>query len=303
MCIKYIRKYTQCNHTGFVFDRCEIYHANPKDPRHKPEKRPETINGLCGKCGGGPKKEPTVAYIPLKEISSLARESVTGIESPSSLDSGVELLRKGSQKAMGGMKRFIGSIRSNRSSGGSSGLLDAVSETESPSVGESAEPYSSTSEPLAENQRVDASISPARPWRRVTGNSSGLIHLNSNSNMNGILPKRPSLGRDIETASVVTTWTKVISHANGDPEPREALPQPDRVLYQKRAEFSQVSRPMEQRRLEELAGADGGLYQQRIEASPGSVVTHQRRLEEFARADERLARVRDVRGFIKCNVI
>jgi hypothetical protein len=119
---------------------------------------------------------------------------------------------------------------------------------------------------------MDVSISPARPWRRPTGNSLGLIH--SNSNVTGIPPIRPTLGRDIETASVVTTWTKVILQARGGSEPGGALPQADRALYQKGAEFSQVCRPMEQSRLEELA-----------------------------RADERLARVRDVRGYIKCNVI
>lgn len=134
MCIKHIKKYTQCPHTGVKIEHCEIYKANP-DACHKKEKCPETINGHCRKCGGGPQPEPVITYVDFETISSWNRESASSIETPSSLNSGVELMRKGSQKAVGGVKRFIGSITSNRSSGGSSSLLDAVSETESPSRG------------------------------------------------------------------------------------------------------------------------------------------------------------------------
>lgn len=273
MCIKHIKKYTQCPHTGVKIEHCEIYKANP-DACHKKEKCPETINGHCRKCGGGPQPEPVITYVDFETISSWNGESAFSIETPSSLNSGVELMRKGSQKAVGGVKRFIGSITSNHSSGGSSSLLDAVSETESPSRGENTASYPSTIELLAESKAVDTSTSHAKRWQRPTESSSGHI-LSSLNTTGGMHEIQPSHGRDIETASVVTTWTKIIAKASG-------------IQDSGRAEFSQ---------------ADGVLYQQEVDVSQFNVVMSQGRLEELAKADERLARVRDGRGYIIFNAV
>jgi hypothetical protein len=273
MCIKHIKKYTQCPHTGVKIEHCEIYKANP-EACHNKEKRPETINGHCRKCGGGPQPEPIITYVDFETISSWNRESASSIEKPSSLDSGVELMRKGSQKAVGGVKRFIGSIRSNRSSGGSSSLLDAVSETESPSRGENTASYPSTIEPLTESKAVNTSTTHAKRWQRPTESSSG--HILSSSNTNGGMHEtQPSHGRGIETASVVTTWTKIIEKAGG-------------IQDSGRAKISQD---------------DGVLYQQEVDVSLFNVVISQSRREELAKAGERLARVRDGRGYINFNVV
>lgn len=273
MCIKHIKKYTQCPHTGVKIEHCEIYKANP-EACQKNEKRPETINGHCRKCGGGPQPEPVITYVDFETIASWNKESASSIETPSGLNSGVELMRKGSQKAVGGVKRFIGSIRSNRSSGGSSSLLDAVSETESPSRGENTTSYSSTIEPLAESKAVNIPMSHAKRWQRPTGSSSGHI-LSSSNTTGGMHETQPSHGPDIETASVVTTWTKIIAKASG-------------IQDSGRAKVSQ---------------ADGVLYQQEVDVSQFNVVLSQSRREELAKADERLARVRDGRGCINFNIV
>lgn len=86
---------------------------------------------------------------------------------------------------------------------------------------------------------------------------------------------QPSHGRDIETASAVTTWTKIIVKASG-------------IQDSGRAGVSQ---------------ADGVLYQQEVDVSQFNVVMSQSRLEELAKADERLARVRDERGYINFNIV
>jgi hypothetical protein len=45
------------------------------------------------------------------------------------------------------------------------------------------------------------------------------------------------------------------------------------------------------------------LYQQEVDVSQFNVVMSQSRLEELAKADERLARVRDGRGYINFNAV
>ncbi|KAE9375664.1 hypothetical protein N431DRAFT_543149 [Stipitochalara longipes BDJ] len=261
MCIKNINNYTQCGHTGVKVERCEIYNVNPKSCRST-EKHPETINDLCRKCGGGPQQKPVINYVDTEAISSWSRNAVTSLDTTSRLDSSVELVRKGSQKAIDGMKRFIaGSIRSARSSGGSSSLVDTVSETETPTFGENAASYPNTNEPFTESKTFHSSRSRANHWQTVTESSSGLIHSSSNT-PGSTRVSRPSAGRDNETASIVTTWTKIISKASGQPDGE-------------RAEAKQF---------------DEDLYEKRVEAPQINEVMYQRRLAEFAKADERLAR-------------
>jgi hypothetical protein len=294
MCTKHIKHYIQCSHTGVQYGRCQTYVAKPQNltDSHNIEKCPETINGLCRKCGGGPQKEPVITYLDSETVSSWSKETTVSPGTPSSLDSGLQLVRKGSQRAVGGVKRFIGSIRSNRRSGGNSSLLDgvSVSETESPFAGENAA-YSGVSEPLAESKTVDTSRSIAKHWQRAIEGSSDPTHssLTTTGNMHGI---RPSLGRDMETASVVTTWTKVVAKAGAirDSGSVEAT-QADRDLYQQRVEASQSERILCQQDFEIP------------EAPQPNAFMDQRRLEELARADGRLAGVRDGRGSVDFNVI
>jgi hypothetical protein len=272
MCIKHIKKYTQCPHSGGNIEHCEIYNAHP-DAGHKKEKRRETINGLCRQCGGGLQPEPIITYIDPETISSWNRELESCIETPSSLKSGVKIVRKRGQEAVGGMKRFASSLRGNRSSGSSS-QLDAVSGTESPSRDENSVSYLSTIEPLAESKTVHTSWSHSKRWQRSTENLSGLIHSSSDTT-GGMDEIRPSLGREMETASIVTTWTKIISNAGG-------------ILDPGIVEVSQV---------------DGDLYQNKIKVPQSGVVESQSLLQELIRSDKRLARVRDGRGYINYNLV
>ena len=272
MCIKHVNKYAQCGHTGVKLERCDTYNANPKACR-KTEKYPETINDLCRKCGGGPQQEPVIEYLDTESISSWSRVPAAAPDTPSRLDSRVELVRKGSQKAIDGMKRIIaGSIRSARSSGGSSTLVDTVSEIDT--LGENATSYPSINETLTESKTMNAPAFRAKTWQRIIGSSSDFIHWSSNTPGSAHIV-RPSAGRDIETASVVTTWTKLMSKAGGLPDPgRVNLKQVDKVLYEDKVEVPQINE-----------------------------VVHQGRLKELARADERLARVRDGRGHVNFNVV
>jgi hypothetical protein len=182
-------------------------------------------------------------------ISSWSRETTTLTDEVSSLESGVELLRKGSQKAVGGMKRLMRSVRSNRSSDGSASQLEAVSlEIESSSGGENVTLNPAVSEPLAESKTANTS-SRARHWPRPIEDSSAPIRANMNMNSitnTSVQVIRPSPRLDVETATIVTTWPGVASPVVGDRE---------------------------------------------------------RKVEELARADERLARVRDGRGYINFNLI
>jgi hypothetical protein len=271
MCIRHENKYVQCGHRGVKFERCELYKDNLKSCR-RTEKHTEIISDRCRKCGGGPQQEPVINYVKEEDIPSWSREAAANPDPPSRLDSSVELMRQGSQKAIDGMKRFIAdSIRSSRSSGGSSNFVDAVSETE---TGENATSHPSMNEPSAESKTANASSFRARPWQRLTEGSSGFIHSSSNTPGSAHIT-RPSAGRDIETASIVTTWTKIMLKAGGLPDTG-------------RAEDKQV---------------DEFLYQKRIEVPQVNEVVHQRRFKELLRADEHLARVRDGRGYINFNVV
>jgi len=268
MCIKHVTKYAQCGHTGVKLEHCDIYNANPKACRGT-EKYPETINDLCRKCGGGPQQKPVIEYVDPETFSFSSREPAVVPDTPSRLDSSVELVRKGNQKAIDGMKRLI---RSARSSGGSSTLVDTVSEIET--LGENAASYPSMNEILTESKTMIAPSSRAKPWQKITGSSSDAIRLRSNTSGSAHII-RPSAGRDMETASVVTTWTRIMSKSGGLPDPgRVEVEQVDKILYEKKGEVPQINK-----------------------------VVHPRRLEELAQADERLAKVRDGRGHINFNVV
>jgi hypothetical protein len=303
MCIRYIKKYTGCPHTGIIYDRCDIYLNNP-DTKHDITKHPETINGLCRKCGGGPQPEPVITYLDVDSISSWAQESASIEEKETasifSTDSRVELLRKGSQRAVGGVKRFIGSMRSNRSSGGSSVPETGTSETEwrVDPVGKST--YPCIREAVDERKMVDTSGKGCRvkSSRRFIGGSLGNIRLSqgTNGSVHGL--EHP-LGRDAETASVVTTWTDVIGLVNGASESgREGKDD----VCQKRIEVEQTSRAPDVGTIE-VDSVDTVLKKERLNTRRADGVMGQKRLEELAKADDRLVRVRDRRGYIDCDVI
>jgi hypothetical protein len=307
MCIRYIKKYTGCPHTGVIYSRCDIYLNNP-DTQHDITKHPETINGLCRECGGGPQPEPVITYLDLDSISSWAQESASIEEketaSTFSTDSrvGVELLRKGSQRAVGGVKRLIGSMRSNRSSAGSSVLETGTAETEwgAGSVGKST--YPCVGEVVDERKMVDTLGKGCRVKcsRRCIGGSLEPIHLSQGTN-GSVQGVRHSLGRDTETASVVTTWTGVIGLVNGAEE--SGREREDGVgVCQERIEVEQTSKVPEPG-IVGVEQADRDLCKEKIDVGQTGVVMDQKRLEELAKADDKLVRVRDGRGYINCDVI
>jgi hypothetical protein len=243
MCIQHVEEYALCPHKVSKKLRCENFRSKPRI-RCQKELRPETNEGLCPKCESAPLQEPTVTWIDVESIPSWITETSASIDTASNLESGVELLRKGSQRAMGGMKKLMRSVRSKRGSYGSPSQREAVSsEVESPSGGENAALCLRESEPLAESKTAKPS-SQARALQRVTENSSAQILANTTTTMTASMDVLRPSGRDVETATVVTA--NVASQAYGDRD---------------------------------------------------------RRVEELARADERLARVRDGRGYINFNLI
>jgi hypothetical protein len=307
MCIRYIKKYTGCPHTGVIYDRCDIYLNNP-DTKHDIIKQPETISGVCRKCGGGPQPEPVITFLDLDSISSWAQESANieekEIASTFSTDSSVELLRKGSQRAVGGVKRLIGSMRSKRSSGGSSGIPETgTSEMEwrADPVGKNT--YSRIREAVDERKMVDTlgKGCQVKSSQKFIGGSLEPIHLNPG--MNGKVHRvRHPLGRDAETASVVTTWTEVIGLVSGASESGKGREQDDVGACEKKIEVEQTSRVPDLGGVE-VESVDKVLYQEKVQIRQAGVVMDRMRLEELARADERLLRVRDFRGYIDYDVI
>lgn len=204
---------------------------------------------------------------------------------------------------MGGVKRLIGSMRSNRSSGGTSVLETGTSETEgrADSVGKNT--YPCVGEDVAERKTVGilGKGCQVKSSRRFTGGSLEPIHssLGVNGNVEEI---SRSLGRNAETASVVTTWTGVIGLVSGAEESGRWREQDDVVNCQKTVEASKTSTVPDTGRVE-IEAADGVLYQERIRARQANVFMDQKKLEELATADDRLVRVRDGRGYINCDVI
>ena len=347
MCIKYVRKYIQCRHSGVIWERCEIYRAN-QHLCHEVDERKERVNGLCpGKCGGGPKQEAVIYYPDPATISSwTTRESGTSIDTTSSLDSGVELLRRGSQKAVGGVKRFIGSIRSDRSnrsirsSESSPVPPDTVLETESASRGKDSLPcfQTLTNEPLANGKTVNTLRPRARNLQRATEDSLGATRLNSIAT-GSMTVIRPTPGRDIEIATVSTTWSELISQARRAVEPKPVEGWPTRSSQRVIEDSSDPvavntevisgmndPRPSLGRDIEpasisttwrkvssqargdakgensEISQSDRVLFGRKFEVSQNDQDMDRKRQEELAKAAARLARVRDGRGYINFDV-
>jgi hypothetical protein len=307
MCIRYIKKYTGCPHTGVIYDRCDIYLNNP-DTKHDIIKQPETISGVCRKCGGGPQPEPVITFLDLDSISSWAQESANIEEketaSTFSTDSSVELLRKGSQRAVGGVKRLIGSMRSKRSSGGSFGIPGTgTSETEwmAGSVGKNT--YPRNREAVDERKMMDTlgKGCQAKSSQRFIGCSLEPILLSPGMNGNVHRVRHP-LGRDAETASVVTTWTEVMGLVSGASESGRGREKDDVGACEKKVEVEQTGMVPDLGSVE-VESVDKVLYQEKFQIRQAGVVMDQKRFEELARADKRLLRVRDLRGYINCDII
>ena len=249
-----------------------------------------------------------ITYLDLDSISSWAQESANIEEketaSTYSTDTRVEILRKGSQRAVGGVKRLIGSMRSNRSSEGSSGIPETGTlETEwrASSVGKNT--YPRIREAVDERKMVDTLRKgcQVKCSQRFIGGSLEPIHLSPGVNGN-VHRVRPPLGRDMETASVVTTWSEVIGLVSGASESGRGRERDDIGVCEKKVEVEQTSRVPDLGRVE-VESVDKVLYQEKVQVRQAGVVMHQKRFEELARADERLLRVRDLRGYINCDLI
>jgi hypothetical protein len=247
-----------------------------------------------------------ITYLDLDSISSWAQESASIEEKETasifSTESRVELLRQGSQRAVGGVKRLIGSMRSNRSSAGSSIPETGTSEMEwrADSVGKNT--YPCGRKVVDERKMVDTlgKVCRVKSSRRFIGGSLEPIHLSqgTNGNVNGV---RHSLGCDAETASVVTTWTGVIGLVNGASESGRER-EGDGGVCQERSEVEQPSRVPEPGTVG-VEQADRDLCQEKVDVRQAGVIMDQKRLGELAKADARLVRVRDKRGYINCDVI